>query len=130
MNALNIQTAIYTRLSTQLTTPVYDDVPQGSEYPYTVIGDDTSIAWDGDTFLGAESTLTMHTWSRYSGRSEVKQIMADIYSALHRHDLVIQDAHTVTCEWEFEETFLEADGETRHGVQRFRVISTAVDSTP
>lgn len=126
MNSLNIQTAIYTRLASQLTTPVYDDVPQGAEYPYTVIGDDTSVEWDGDTFLGAESTLTVHTWSRYSGRGEVKQIMGSIYSALHRHDLVIQDAHTVICDWEFEETFLEADGKTRHGVQRFRVVS--VDS--
>ena len=129
MNALEIQTAVYARLSAQLDTPVYDDVPQGSEYPYTVIGDDTAVEWDGDTFLGTEATLTIHTWSQYSGRAEVKGIMSSIYAALHRYSLSIAGYNTVTCTWEFAETFLEADGETRHGVQRFRLITHAIDST-
>ena len=43
--------------------------------PYVVIGDDTSAQWDTDDTVGSENTLTLHVWSRYYGRAEVKDIM-------------------------------------------------------
>lgn len=118
-----VQVAIYERLDSACTVPVYDNVPQDTPYPYITIGDDTSIEWDTDTETGAEATLTIHSWSRANSRSEVKQLQGEVYEALHRHELVVPGYSVVTCEQEFSESLpVEADGHTRHGVQRFRII--------
>lgn len=103
---------------------VYDDVPQETPFPYVVIGDDTSIEWDQDCSTGSESTITLHTWSRYSGRMETKLMLQAIYGALHRNELTITGGHNVVCHAEFQESFLDPDGETRHGVIRFRLLTS------
>ena len=123
MNQSDIQAAIFTRLNDQLSTPVYDDVPQNSAFPYIVIGDDTSIPFDDDCGAGFESTITLHVWSIYKGRKEVKDILGSIYNALHLYDLSINNGYTVLCTFDYQETFLDPDGETRHGVIRFRLLT-------
>lgn len=150
MRQTGIQQAVYNALignpyvSDLVDGRIYDNVPQGTDYPYIVIGDDTTIPWDTDTETGSESTLTLHVWSRYYGRYEVKAIMEAIYTTLHRregedsqqggltvisHSMVINgvtvqvpEAHVVLCEHEFSESFLDPDGITRHGVIRFRIV--------
>jgi hypothetical protein len=102
--------------------PVYDDVPDNALAPYIVIGDDTMIEYDADQVLGFDSTVTIHTWSTYRGRSEVKSLMGLIYDALHRAEFTIQGYNLIGCDCEYSETFLESDGVTRHGVQRFRIL--------
>lgn len=127
MFASEIQTAIYTTLSNGLSYPVYDDVPflpEGApteNFPYVVIGDDTLIPFDNDTDIGVEATLTIHVWSKYRGRIEVKDIQGEIYDLLNRSSLSISGFKVVDILFEFSETFTEEDGVTRHGVQRFRM---------
>lgn len=123
MNQVDIQTAVFTRLNSQLTTPIYDDVPQNAAFPYVVVGDDTSIALDDDCGNGFESTVTIHVWSIYSGRKEVKTIMGNIYNALHRYDLPISNGYTIATNYDYQDTFLDPDGVTRHGVIRFRLLT-------
>jgi hypothetical protein len=107
---------------------IYDNVPQqvdsgnDSVFPYITIGDDTMIDWDTDTSQGKEATLTLHVWSRYRGRKEVKEIQGIIYDALHLSNLIITGYHSVLMLSEYSETLLDPDGLTRHGVQRFRLI--------
>lgn len=125
MMELEIQKAVYARLIStyDLNVPVYDHVPQDAAFPYIVIGDSTAIQWDTDDSLGTESTITIHVWSRFRGREEVKEIQGQIYDALHRHELDIDGCHTVTCEWEHADSFVDPDGITRHGVSRFRILA-------
>lgn len=128
MNQWPIQVAIYQTLTNDTAimarvTGVYDEVPQDATFPYIVIGDDTGVQWDTDDTLGAESTLTIHVWSRKAGRKETKEIMQLIYDALHRQELDITGMHSVVCQWEFSETLLDPDGVTRHGVTRYRSIA-------
>jgi hypothetical protein len=114
------QQAIFTALSGNITGGVYDDVPYmpegmpASNFPYTVIGNDTQIAWDNDTDLGAEITVTMHVWSRGAGFKECKVILGEIYAILHRATLT-------EAGYKFSQTMLDPDGETRHGVTRYRL---------
>lgn len=128
MKQSNIQQAIYTELAT-IGHPVYDHVPQVSAYPYIVIGDDTSIPFDTDASVGSESTLTIHVWSQYRGRLEVKDILEQIYDKLNRADIAVSGCHLVECVAEFQETYLESDGLTRHGVIRFRLIVEDINAT-
>jgi len=115
-----IQAAIFARLST-LSTPVFDHVPQGTAFPYIVIGDDTSIPWDTDTSLGTETTCTIHVWSRERGRKQVKAIMDAVYASLNRASFAIAGGVLIECIYEFSESFMDPDGLTRHGVMRFRL---------
>jgi hypothetical protein len=121
-----IQAAIYAKVS-GLGWPTFDHTPQDTPFPYVVIGDDTSIPWDTDDSIGTETTCTIHVWSRHRGRKEVKEIMRTLYEALHRQELSIIGGALVECMAEFQESFLDPDGLTRHGVIRFRLI---VDSAP
>jgi hypothetical protein len=105
-----------------LITGVFDAVEQGTAYPYVTIGEDVHNEWDTDTTLGSDATITIHTWSQAKGRKEVKQIQGEIYNALHRADLCHDGYKIVTVEWQGSQSFLDADGETRHGVQTFRVV--------
>lgn len=105
-----------------LSDRVYDDVPDMPTFPYVVIGDDTSVPWDTKTSTGHELTLTIHVWSRWRGRKETKTIQDHIYKALHRSSLAVTGFATVLIENEFQQTMLDPDGATRHGVQRFRMI--------
>jgi hypothetical protein len=130
---LEIQKAVYNALSTNaplmaVVKGVYDSVPQSedsgkdSDFPYVTVGDDTTLDWDTDTSLGKEATITIHTWSRYRGRTELKQIQGLVYNALHLVNLNVVGYDTVLCLSEFAESMMDPDGLTRHGVQRFRMI--------
>jgi hypothetical protein len=125
-----LQQAIYTRLTgytalMAIAKAVFDDVPQDiadTSFPYVQIGDDTTIPFNTHSSVGGEHTITIHSWSRYRGKSEIKRIQAQIYAALDRYALSVSGGTMVNCEQEFSTSFLDADGITRHGISRYRVI--------
>jgi len=107
---------------------VYDFVPQeltetASGFPFVVTEGIQSQEWDTDTELGSDSTVMVHTWSRYRGKREAGLVMAQVYAALHRHALAVSGYEVVLCQWDGLATLMvEPDGLTYHGVQRFRVL--------
>jgi hypothetical protein len=103
-------------------TGVFDDLPENTSYPYIVIGEETAIdtsAKDKDIF---EHTLTIHIWSQYRGRRDIKEIMEQVHDTLHDSSLSVTGASMVNMRQEFQTTLLEGDGITRHGVMRFRAV--------
>ena len=121
MSAYQLQKAIFSKLST-LSVPYYDDVPGDATLPYVVIGDDTLADDNTNDFIGRQATVTIHSWSDYKGRSQIKQIQDEINTLLDRQKLSIVGYNSVNCYQEYSESSLDPDGITRHGVQRFRVI--------
>lgn len=124
--SLAVQSAVYTKLAASIATPVYDNSPQVSDsalgFPYVTIGDDVVSEWDTDTELGGNAVVTIHTWSRYRGRKETKEIQSAIYQALHRaEDLSYTGFLFITIDFLSSESFMDTDGLTRHGVSTFRV---------
>lgn len=123
-----LQAAVWGRLSAVLApVPVYDNPPQDLAQPYVVIGEDFHQPWDTDDSIGSESVLTVHTWSTYRGRMEVKTIQGQIYDALHRFELPVTGFATVTVEFESAEVFRDQDGESMHGVSKFRTLVEATN---
>lgn len=123
-----LQTAIFNKISGAVivsgtAVPVYDNVPQPSAFPYITVGHDTHVAWDTDTSVGFESTVTIHTWSRYNGMSETKLMQGQLYDLLHRYQLSVTGFVLVDVEFDYAESMLDPDGQTRHGVVRFRIIT-------
>lgn len=121
------QQAIYAKLNGNIGATVYDDVPMlpsgqpSANFPYVVIGNDTLVAWDNDSQLGAEITITLHIWSRAAGMKEAKTIAGQIYDLLHRATFSILGYSVLDCLNEFSEFMTDPDGETRHGIVRYRL---------
>ena len=122
----DLQTEIFEVLDAGLTYDVYDDVPflpegaPSNSFPYVVVGDTTAVAMDNDSNVGVTATATIHVWSRYAGRIEAKNIQGEIYDLLNRVTMNIATYKVIDALFEFSDTFVEGDGITRHGVQRFR----------
>jgi len=128
-----VQSAIYSKLAsdtavTNAVTGIYDKVPQpndsglGSDFPYITIGEDIHNQIDTDTELMMQVSITIHVWSRYGGRKETKEIQGLIYDSLHRAKLTQTGYKFVTITLVDSQSFLDADGETYHGVQTFNLM--------
>lgn len=124
---LLLQKAIYDALMADATllglvSNVYDHVPQAQAFPYVVIGEQQLSPFDSHTFDGANTLVTIHTWARSGGRKSCKEIMAEIYRILHNAELAVAGFEVIVLRREFQESMLDPDGQTYHGVQRFRII--------
>ena len=125
---LAVQTAIYKALAAAPGLPtVYENVPQkngriDAEWPFLEIGNDTSVAWDTDDSVGAEVTVTVHSWTRYGGKAAAKRLQGRVYDVLNRAELELDGYSAVTVDFEYSEVLDEGDQVTFHGVQRFRIL--------
>lgn len=118
-----IQKAVYNALDAALATDVLDTVPDEPTYPYTNMGEWSEEPWDTDDSLGRETEFNVHSWSRYDGMKELKDMMDAIKAALHNATLTVTGQTMVMCYEVAMETMLDPDGRTRHGVQRFRITT-------
>jgi hypothetical protein len=107
--------------------PVYDDVPPGAALPYVLVGDDTSANAGSKDIAGDEFTITVHCWSAARGKQQAKEIMADVYAALHRQTLTVA-GFAVSMIWrEFSTSLterLDERHEARHVIHRYRIKLT------
>ena len=130
IHSWNLQKAIYSRLSggsitdenDDAITGVFDDVPEGTAYPYVVIGEETATNIGLKDKDMHEYTQTIHVWSQYRGLRDIKEIMEQIYTLLNDYSITVSGASAISLRHEFQTTLTEGDGLTRHGVMRFRVV--------
>lgn len=122
------QELVFAALDGKLTgCTIFDTVPflpegaPSTSFPYCVIGNDTTGAWDTDDTRGAEISLTLHFWSRSKGMKQVKTLMDQAYGLLHRASLAKTGYSIIDCLFEFGEAMNDPDGQTKHGVQRYRM---------
>lgn len=125
--AWELQKAVYARLSgdatlvTTLGARVYEDVPDSAAFPYVAIGDDTEAPNDTMGVTGRDSTITIHSWSQYRGKKQIKEIQNRVDALLDRWSPSLTGWNAVQMLQEFFETFMDPDGITRHGVSRYRL---------
>jgi hypothetical protein len=119
-----VQTALYGALVPALSpVPVLDYAGPDQEYPFCTIGEFT--AEEDDTLLdeGIGMDVLVHLWSRSPGMQQLQLMMSAVKDALHRATLSLPDGmQYVSTVCEFAQTLRDADGVTRHGVMRFRVM--------
>lgn len=105
-------------------TGVFDgEAPQGTAYPYTVIGATTEVSEGDLNEDGWNLTLTIHDWSAYAGKRECQLIREARDAVLHREALAVTGFGQVVLHREFAEVLTDDDDVTtlRHGVSRYRV---------
>lgn len=126
----SLQQAIYAAVTTDaavlglLGAPrVFDDVPQGTPYPYLTLGQSSLRDWSTGSDLADEHILTVHVWSRAGGRRETHEIMAAVRAALHDRALAVAGHTLVNLRHEFSDARREPDGDTYHGIVRLRAVT-------
>ena len=105
-----------------LVTDVFDFVPETTAFPYVKVGEETAVDNGTKTLQGNDHTLVIHTFSRYRGSKETKEIMSRIYALLHESSLTVSGASLVNLRFEFSDIIKENDGLTTHSLQRFRAM--------
>ena len=101
---------------------VFDEVVEGSSYPFVQIGEDTALDYSTKDVTGGEYTINIHVWSQYTGSKECKNLMDRIHDLLHDSTLSVTGFNLVNFRFEFSDILRDPDGITRHGVMRFRAV--------
>lgn len=102
---------------------VYDDAPQAAPDHFITLGQSVSRDWSTGTEDGAEHNLTLHVWSRSGGKKQALEIIEAIRAVLHDRPLALADHHLVNLRHEFSEARLDPDGDTFHGIVRYRAVT-------
>lgn len=130
MNAdLALQRAIYARLAADETLAalvggrIHDNVPGDADMPYLTLGDNDTRGWPG----GTEHRLTLNTFTRGTGRAEVKAIIGAVNAALHDAALALEGHALVNLRFLDATTRRERDGETWRGTIRFRAVTEGLN---
>jgi len=123
-----LQSTLYSALNVSAITStlscgVYDEVIEGNSYPFITLDEETVTDYSTKNFVGAETTVNIHLWSRYKGSKETKQIMDQVHDLLHDVSLTVTGVNLINLRFEYSDILREPDGITRHGVMRFRAIT-------
>ncbi len=128
-----LQEAIYVALTqtTGLTTllggtKIYDFVPRHTKPPYITIGITQEFDWSTSTEEGREHIITLHTWTLNQGRREADEIQQTIEGIMAAASLTMTNHLMVNLAFEFSEIRRDPDGETLHGILRYRVTTEPI----
>ena len=119
-SALNASTALNDLLGG---ARIFDDVPPQTSFPYVTFGQSQERDWSTGSESGGEHILTLHVWSRRAGRRQAQEVIEAIRNALHDRPVTLENYRLVGLRHEFSEIRRDPDGETWHGLSRFRAVT-------
>ena len=104
---------------------VYDEAPQAPGFPFITLGQSAIRDWTRGAEDGAEQSLTLHVWSPFGGKKHVQNIIKAIRTTLEERPLLLADRDRMTLHHEFSEARLDPDGDSFHGIIRYRAAAAA-----
>ena len=105
---------------------IYSNPPPAAEFPFITIGQSVNQDWSTGTEDGNEHSLTLHIWSRADSALEVYEIAQLVRDLLHDQPLTLDGHHLINLRHEFSQARIDPDGETLHGIERFRAMTEPV----
>ncbi len=125
-----LQRSIYQTLSNSaaLTTAlggarIFSKAPQGHALPYITLGQTVNLDWSTGTDEGSEHDLTLHIWTSADSSKPVHEIMDAVKTLLRDRPLSLDGHYLVNLRHEFSEARIDPDGETMHGIVRYRAVT-------
>ncbi len=125
-----LQRSIYETLSNapELTSRlggdgIYSNPPQAAEFPFITIGQTVDQDWSTGTEDGSEHRITLHIWSRADSAMEVHEITEIVRNLLNDQALTLDDHNLINLRHEFSQARIDPDGETLHGIVRYRAVT-------
>lgn len=118
-----VQVAVFDRLEAEVSCPIYDSVPMNAAMPYITI--DSEISSNSDILNGRRDTRLFYlsVWSNFKGQEEVKRLMGEMDSALHRRPLPIETGRVISVLVDRKQANRDADGETYQGSVTLRILT-------
>lgn len=120
-----LQEALYARLLTEVSCPVYDGAPMNSPMPY--VSFDREISTNISPIAGRkreQRLIYLSVWSEAHGQAEVKRIIGEVVAALDERRLLLTIGRAVSVRVEQADAQRDADGVTYQGSVTVRVITT------
>jgi len=102
---------------------IFDRVPQDAPFPYVTLGQTLDRDWSTGSEEGREHILTLHVFSRAGGSKQTQAIIAAIDDALKVAPIAIPGHALVNLRFEFSDARRDRDGETLHGILRYRAVT-------
>jgi hypothetical protein len=97
--------------------------PKDGTFPYIQFG---QVVVSDTYAIGKEIIAEVHTWSTAAGPHEVKQLQQTIRATLEKCSHERGGFRYVAIRENDARVFLDVDGETWHGVQRFKALASAI----
>lgn len=123
-----LQQSIYQTLSSDTAlsallggAKIYDYVPQRTRPPYITIGMSMEQDWSTSTENGREHIITLHSWTENRGQKQARQIITEIQKIMTQASLSMTGHNLINLVFEFNELRRDPDGETLHGLTRYRI---------
>ncbi len=102
---------------------IFDAAPEGAAYPYLSVGRGVS---EPSGAGGAElitHRLTLHLWTRDTGRRETKAMLGTVRAAAHEVSLALDGGFVlISCRAVYADVFRTADNRLAHGVLRVQAV--------
>ncbi|MEP3654646.1 MAG: DUF3168 domain-containing protein [Litorimonas sp.] len=103
---------------------LYDAAPEDPIYPYLTYGALRSEDIGADETALASHQMTLHLWSRYTGRAEVMALLGQLGHALDAETLTEAASVAVRSSTAVYSDVLRApDGRTHHGLLRLSITT-------
>lgn len=100
---------------------IYDAVSEETPMPYIAVGEDTSVPDGTKTYDAEEITHTLHVYSTYNGKKEVKEIMNLALESITKEPLTLSGGFTAEMAELDLMQVMEINGSpAKHGIIRLR----------
>jgi len=100
---------------------LYDYAPEDPIYPYLTYGTIRSEDRSGDDVEILSHTVTLHVWSRYSGRAEILDLLTSLSARLESIPKAQGDYRIVGLNNLYTDVFRARDNRTQHGLIRLSI---------
>ncbi|MEP6342526.1 MAG: DUF3168 domain-containing protein [Maricaulaceae bacterium] len=100
---------------------IYDYTPEDPVYPYMTYGTVRSEDRSADEVEILSHTVTLHLWSRYSGRAEVLDLLSTLSDRLDAIPNQQGDHKIIGLNVLYVDVFRARDNRTQHGLIRLSV---------
>ncbi|MBA6119505.1 DUF3168 domain-containing protein, partial [Pseudomonas putida] len=109
--SLALQEAIFTRLQTEVSCPIYDGAPLNADMPYVSIDREVSVNSTPISGRKRETRLLyLSVWSDAVGQAEVKCINGEVIAALDERPLPLEVGRAVSVRVIQSDAQRDADG--------------------
>lgn len=106
---------------------IFDRVPADARFPYVTLGQTLARDWSTGTEDGREHILTLHVWSRAGGTRQTQEIIGAVNAALRDAVIPLAGHALINLRFEFADARRDPDGETVHGILRYRAVTETIN---
>jgi hypothetical protein len=103
---------------------IYDRPPEPAGFPFITLGQSALRDFSASSEDGADQRLTVHVWSPFGGKKHMQDIIKAVRTSLSDWPLAA-GRERITLNHEFSEARLDPEGDSFHGIIRYRASTAA-----